>query len=154
MFLKKIQVVTIAFLLFAAQGIALEQPMLPPEPSFQMPSDVSKNNFVFLGAGVPGGGVSFRTRENCSGRSWDVKVGFLSGCFPTVAVDYNFFTFFNEKRQSGYLSWGIGGVYGFIPYVPVRCGYEFKHGFVDAGFKVLLFVLPIPEIRAGLNLDF
>jgi hypothetical protein len=41
-----------------------------------------------------------------------------------------------------------------VPYVPLRAGYEFKHGFIDLGAKMVLGFIPSPEIRAGINLKF
>jgi hypothetical protein len=107
----------------------------------------------------PGVGLSIRERKDSGGTAIDLKVGAFPFAFdsimwiPTISGDFNFLYYTREKISSPYLSYGIGATY-FIPYVPLRAGYEFENGFIDIGAKMMLGFIPSPEIRGGLNFKF
>lgn len=126
--------------------------------------DYTSKKFLFgTLAVIPGAGVSIRSREGLKGDALDWKVGVFPFPFdtisyiPVLSFDYNRLYFLNAKGTSPYFSCGIGAAY-IIPYIPLRAGIEFKHGFVDIGAKVVYLlqrrVFPSPEIRAGIDLKF
>ncbi|HSX26789.1 MAG TPA: hypothetical protein VLE89_07260 [Chlamydiales bacterium] len=121
-------------------------------------STVSTNKTIVYGSLsiIPGGGVSIRERRGSKGTALDCKMGMLPFPFdtvswiPIVSVDYNFLYFSKDAEVSPYFSYGIGGAY-IIPYIPLRAGIEFEHGFVDIGAKLVMGFIPSPEIRAGVE---
>jgi hypothetical protein len=119
---------------------------------------------------VPGGGVSYRTRDCDRGRAFDFKLahlraspGFISNPEMYISMaDYNFIYYRNGVNENApYLSWGVGVLLFYspdktispipLPYIPIRAGYEFKYGFIDIGAKL---PVPLPEIRAGIGFQF
>ena len=157
---------------FATQGIAQEEivppSMIPDEQtsllSKPLPvSTVMTNKNIHLYGSlsfVPGGGISVRERRGSNGTALDYKIGVLSFVaidspilMPILSIDYNFLYFSKGSETSPYFSYGIGTAY-FVPYVPLRAGIEFKHGFIDIGGKLVLGFIPSPEIRAGVGLKF
>ena len=143
-----------------SNGILNEE--IPPARNFAEFSSVitHQKNFLYGSLSiVPGGGIASRNREGLKGTSLDYKVGVFPFVFDTVtlipvlSVDYNYLHFFKMNETSPYLSYGIGAAY-VVPYIPLRAGIEFKHGFVDIGAKMVLGFIPSPEIRAGVDLKF
>lgn len=162
--------VKILFVLLAVQGIAKEE--MAPLPSAILISDeimplsaspASKmaNKTILYGSLslVPGGGISVRERRGLKGTAVDYKVGVIPfvfdtvSFFPVLSADYNFLSFTKDGETSPYFSYGIGAAY-IVPYIPLRAGIEFKHGFIDVGAKLVMGFIPSPEIRAGVDLKF
>lgn len=108
---------------------------------------------------IPGGGISERKRNEFKGTALDYKVGVFPFVFDTVtlipvlSVDYNYLHYFKAQQTSPYVSYGIGAAY-IIPYVPLRAGIEFPHGFMDIGAKLMLGFIPSPEVRGGVSIKF
>jgi len=159
----------ILFISFTIQGIAQEEivsaspAMISNEqtpPSSKPPQSsivITKKNILYGSLSfIPGGGISVRKRCGSKGTALDYKVGACPFDFdamnwiPVLSVDYNWLYFSKDKETSPYFSYGIGAAY-VIPYVPLRAGIEFKHGFIDVGAKLILGFIPCPEIRAGVN---
>lgn len=126
-----------------------------------------EKNFVYGSLSLaPGAGLSMRSRTDLQGRALDFKLGAVPffqfvGTIPVITVDYNWVYYFKTLEASPYLSAGAGAVWGIgspivLPYVPLRGGLEYKYGFIDIGVKTLIFPapIPIPEVRAGLNISF
>lgn len=143
-----------------SNGIVNEE--MPPTRSFAESSTVITHQKHFLYGSlsiVPGGGITCRNRDGLEGTSLDYKLGVFPFVFdtvtliPVISVDYNYLHFFKMNETSPYLSYGIGAAY-VVPYIPLRAGIEFKHGFVDVGAKMVLGFIPSPEIRAGVGLKF
>lgn len=131
---------------------------------------------LFPGVGFPGIGISTRTRNGFKGKALDFKGGIgpidYSGgsesLFPVVVCEHNWMTFYRPTENSPYFSWGLGGALliptGYksfpvpVPLLPIRAGYQYQHGFIDAGIKMAILPLPsmlIPfpflELRAGMR---
>lgn len=134
----------------------------PPSLSTQIysqPVFYQKRFFYGNCAIMPGLGITERDRKLQKGNSWDIQVGLCPFIFdtvtyfPTISADYNYIHYSREGSSSPYLSYGFGALYC-IPYIPLRAGIEFNHGFIDVGAKMLLGFVPSPEVRGGFEFAF
>lgn len=168
-------VLSYLILSFGVQAIANETTDALPSTIISIPnSDLLKtpaepliprnNKTIFYGSAsiTPGAGISFRERNKFEGSSIDFQFGAL--VLPhirrlrVISADYNSFKYYQGTPSSFYFSYGIGGLYldtQFKPYIPLRTGIEFKHGFVDIGVKAAYirpyYIFPSPEARAGIS---
>lgn len=162
----------IALILFATGGMAEEEIASAPSPSIaneelsipysgrQFPPVRTNKKILYGSASIaPGAGLSVRARDGLKGTAMDYKIGVLPFIFeskhliPVLSFDYNYLYYSKDDDTSPYLSYGLGAA-NFLPYVPLRAGIEFRHGFIEIGAKMLVGVVPFPEIRAGVHLKF
>jgi hypothetical protein len=143
-------------LLFATIAVASPDLNLDKNESNFTPR---KEQYVFGSVSlVPGVGFSSRTfnDRSDSATALDIKFGYLhdfpfGGKMPVVSWDYNYLEFSATHR--GYFSFGFGTAY-IVPYIPLRAGLQFKHGFIDIGGKLILGFIPMPEARGGFQISF
>lgn len=151
--------------LFSEQGVdRIEEALFVEQKTQQREKVKSVAPFVSLSM-IPGLGLSWRDREDLSGRAFDVKVSpvtlFSGGrLLGVLSVDYNWIHFYKEGSHSPYTSIGAGaaltvidGICFPVPYAPLRAGYQFNAGFIDIGGKFVGHI-PLPEVRAGFNFHF
>lgn len=161
MVLKKYLLALSLLLSLQVMGAEEQIPSLQPDPSpFLKPSTEEANFFYGSLSLVPGIGISNRKRTDSKGTAVDYKLGVLYVPFdvahpvPVLAADYNRLHFFRcDQKVLPYVSYGIGVAY-IVPYVPLRAGLQHKDGFLDIGAKMVLGIIPSPEIRGGVTLEF
>jgi len=107
-------------------------------------------------------GVSYRKQWGHFGLGADLKGGGTSVTFdactfnPTITIEANvyYFSGLNPKNAGPYFQTGLGALYGIIPYIPLRLGVQDHRGFIDAGVKMYMGIIPIPEARAGFKVRY